>query len=206
MTRVDPISPEAERSLRTLNRLAVLLHRGRPAFAGVSPWHLESRQDLNEAVIVRAFSVLEAYLLDRADELLVQELPVPGSPSPLVAYLYDVVLSQFRTRFETRVEFWKNALGVDLRSGYPKWSKVSEHKDLRNTLTHALGYMHPRRYERIPKSVRARLARVTATPELYMGRIPIDDRDADDSIEVAKDVIQWLERSRPHRVRMGVAP
>ena len=108
--RSSLVSPEAERSLRTLNRLAVLLSRARPAVTGTSPWMVESRQDLNEVAIVRAFSVLEAYLVDRADSLLVEELPVPPKPSALVAHLYDSVLASFRGRLENRVGFWKTAL------------------------------------------------------------------------------------------------
>jgi hypothetical protein len=205
-SRLSLVSPEAERSLRTLNRLTVLLSRARPAVTSTPRWMVESRQDLNEVAIVRAFSVLEAYLVDRADSLLVQELPVPAKPSALVAHLYESVLASFRGRFEYRVGFWKTALGVDLARAYPKWSKVKDDQDLRNALTHGLGYMHPNRNERIPadsrrktsEKIAVRLRLVTARPDTYTGRIPVDDADADASIVLAKDAITWIERTRPY--------
>ena len=185
---------ECERSIRTLNRVRVLVARGRAsAKSAVAPTDI--RSDVNEAGLVRAFSVLESYLEARGDVLLHRDLPIPSKPTSLSSYVHDRVIGGLRGSFDRRVGYWTAGLGVKL-STYRGWSQVTEYKDLRNTIVHAVGFVRPDG-EELKAGIRKRLARVTADPENYVGRVPVSDKDFDDLAAIVEEFVVWVDRQRP---------
>ncbi len=190
-------SVEAELAIRTLNRVRVLVSRGRLLF-GLAPGPAgpSYRSELNEVGIVRAFSVLESFLTDRGDSLFRRDLPVPSAPSAMVKYAHSQILRSFRGDFERGpVAFWKSGLGVELAT-FPRWQDVEDYRQLRNTITHALGYVRPGG-SKMPQAIERRLRAITLDPSSFVGRIPIADRDFDDIASLVLEFVLWADGQRP---------
>lgn len=188
------ISVEAERGLRELNRVRVLVGTGRTVSAGLSA-AAALRSDVNETGVVRAFSVVESYLTVRADVLLHRDLPIPAKRSSMQAFVHERVVSGFRGQFENPVKFWSGALDVSLAKG-PGWEDLNDYKDLRNSLVHALGFIRPGE-EKIRRGVEKRLKAITKTPETFVGRVPVSDGDFDDLAALADEFVRWADAAYP---------
>jgi hypothetical protein len=189
---------EAERALRSLNRLRVVVVRARIALALIPPRSAaEHRTDLAEVGLVRAFSILESYLSDRGDTLVRRDLPVPVAPAALTRAAHTRILGAFRGSFDSGpVAFWKEGLELDLKTFPGGWSKVSDYRDLRNLIVHGLAYVRPGG-SRLRPSIAARIRSFTSDPENYTGRVPVSDKDYEDCVKVASAFIKWVDRQRP---------
>lgn len=188
------LSVEAERALRSLNRLRVVVARARIGLTIIPTSSVGThRADLAEVGVVRAFSVLESYLTDRGDTLVRRGLPVLPTPSALSKAAHLRILGAFRGNFESGpVAFWKEGLEVDLKKFPGGWSRISEYKDLRNLLTHGLGHVRPGGTPLRP-SVAARLKAVTANPETYTGRVPVSHGDFEELVRVVSAFVRWVD-------------
>lgn len=189
-------SIEAERAIRGINRVAGLVSNSRRFIAALPPPRGRTlAAELNDVAIVRAVSVLESYLTDRADTLMRRDLPVPYPATQLVQYLHENVLASFRGSFDRGSKrFWDNALGVELKRG-PNWSALADFRELRNAIVHSLGFV--RAGDKLSSSIERRIKSVTGTPSIYSGRIPVTDNDFDDLAVAVRAYVMWTDRMRP---------
>jgi hypothetical protein len=187
------LSLEAERAIRTLNRLRVLFARAKRVIGILpTPSSQTYRSDLRELVVVRAFSILESFLTERGDTLLRRELPVPAAPGPMTAFAHQAILGSFRGNFQRGpVAFWRKALGVDIGK-FTRSKDLDAYRELRNLVTHALGYVRPGGSP-LPESLKSRLLKVAADPATYVGRVPIDDTDVDDVLDLVHEFVIWVD-------------
>lgn len=183
------LSVEAERAIRTLNRVVVHITSSRtPLRHGT-----DARADINELGFVRAFSCLESYLTTRADTVLRDKLPVPDPPKGVQAYAHLRLMDGFRGSFDSSARFWSDGYGL-APGAAPKdsWSKIGASRDLRNLLTHALGYVRPGG-DPLKKSIAERLRSVTRDPRTFTGRVPVSDKDFDELAEAVLVFIIWFD-------------
>jgi hypothetical protein len=149
--------------------------------------------DINELGLVRAWSILEAYLTSRGEALLQRDLPIPSSPSDLQSHVHGSILADFRG-WQGIEAFWQQGLGV---SG-ARWSKLPEFKELRNVIAHGLGYVRPKPGAKpFSPAMARRLAAARLSPRTYSGRVPLVDDDLDAFIAIVQDFVTWCESSRP---------
>jgi hypothetical protein len=184
------LSIEAERAIRDLNRLRVVVGRAQLAVGVIPSRAGAERRDVAEIGIVRAFSVLESYLSARAD------LPVPDPPRDLPTYAHSRLLGSFRGDFvRGPVEFWRVGLSVDLEKFPGGWKRLDEYRELRNVLTHGLGYVRPGP-TKLKASIRKRIARVTTSPDTYAGRVPLDASEFDEIARLVHEFVVWADVQR----------
>lgn len=195
------ISPEGERALRQLNRLVVLVRRSRASLGGakaIAPGRW-LQDDLNDAAIVRGWSIVEAYLRDRGEALLRRDTPIKNPPPAPIAYMFEHAQAQIERRFEEIENLWKRALGAPLSTG-PKWEQLADFRHLRNLLAHSLGRV-TLPYERGTKSfkaeVRKRVSAARLAPSGFTDRLPVWDTDFDSLAELTRGLILWIEKTRP---------
>jgi len=187
------LTVEAERAIRSLNRLRVVFARAKKV-VGILPTASSEtyRSDLRELALVRAFSILEAFLTERGDTLIRRDLPLPSSPGPMATYAHQAILGSFRGNFQRGpVAFWRKALRVDIAK-YGRSKDLDAYRELRNLVTHALGYVRPGGSP-LPESLQARLRKVTKDPTTYVGRIPINDADVEDILALVHDFVTWVD-------------
>jgi hypothetical protein len=190
------LSLEGERAIRDLNRLRVVITRARPAVAVIPTTAGVARRDVDEIGIVRAFSVLESYLSARADSFIRRDLPVPDPPHEIAVYAHSRLISSTFGNFERgTMTLWHLGLGVDLSKFPGRWNRINEFRELRNLLTHGLGYVRPGPIKLKP-GIRKRLATVTASPETFVGRVPVGTNDFDDLATLVRDFVLWADAQR----------
>ncbi len=189
------LSIEAERAIRSLNRLRIVIARSQATIRLIPrPTRRAQLSDLAELGVVRAFSVLESYLSERADTIIREDLPVPASPTSLTHFAHLNLLGAFRGNFERgMVGFWKKALDVDLQKLPDGWSNVDEFRELRNLLTHGLGYVRPGGAQ-LPSSLTKRLRKVTADPGTFTGRVPVENQDFDEIARLVRSTVLWVDQ------------
>ena len=189
------ISIEAERSIRAIHRARVLVARSRRT-AIPSASADDYRAELNAVAIVHAFSVLDAYLTIRGDAIFHRDLPMRATGTPIQNYVHEQVSRRFRGAVAGTVDFWRNALEVNIDKGAPQWSKIQEFRELRNLLVHSLGAVRPHG-DRLPASIEGRLIAIGADPTKFVGRVPTSDSDFDDLAAWIEAAIVWIDKERP---------
>jgi hypothetical protein len=187
-------SAEGERAIRATNRLRALVHRLRREAAATPPNSRNAHlADINELGLVRAWSILEAYLTSRGDVILQRDLPIPGKATTLQAHVHGSILDDFRSwrGIET---FWQAGLGL---TG-AQWKTLPEYKELRNVISHGLGYVRPRPGPKpFSAAMTRRLTAAKLTPRSYFGRVPLVDADLDTFLDVVRDFIKSAEAAVP---------
>ena|SRR5436190_13182309 len=194
---LPPASIEAERAIRSLNRLKVVVDPSR-AVLRISSFRRRDdfRADVNELGIVRAFSILESYLSERGDTIIRRELPVPTPPPKLVEYAHLHLMASLRGNFDRGpVRLWRRGLGVEINN-FRRRKDVDDLRELRNLVTHALGYVRPGGTP-LPASLNTRLTRLTSDPASYVGRIPVTDDDVGDALALVREFVVWVDAQRP---------
>lgn len=192
------LSSEAERALRLLNRVRVLVGTSR-AYHASSKRTGEIGADLNEAGITRAWSILEAYLHDRGEAIAKRDIPIPDPPPRLLGYLYDKAEAGFKGRFPVLIDFWRDGVGVTLTTA-PRWTRVAFYHQLRNHLVHSVGQvkgtgqgLHPA----LKSELKRRLTSARLAPLADKARFPISDADFDELAAVVHDTILWIDAQKP---------
>lgn len=196
------ISAEGERAITEIHRLSILVRRTRLSLGGgtaIRPARA-LQDDLNDAAIVRGWSIVEAYLRDRGETILRREGAVKDPPSPALGYMYGRTQAALERRFDEVESMWRDGLGTPLTAG-PNWSRLSNYRYMRNLLAHSLGRVRLP-YKRGSKAFRTKVrSRVTAArlgpAGVSADRLPVWDSDFDELVDLAEKFIRWLEDTRP---------
>lgn len=189
------LSVEADRSLRGLRRLRWLVStvEGTLAAKQVSVQAV-GKIELYEVAVVRAFSLLESYLSSRADSHFRTTLPLSNPPKPFENHMHDLVAAARRKSFEQGVvKYWEVAAGVAI-SRHPEWAQVKDVRELRNAITHGMGYVRPGGGS-VPASVLGRLRSVTTSPATYTGKIPVTQADWLGVSILVENLVKWADAS-----------
>lgn len=195
------ISAEGERAITELHRLSVLVRRTRLSLGGgtaIRPARA-LQDDLNDAAIVRGWSIVEAYLRDRGEAILRREAPIREPPSAVLGYMYSRTQAALERRFDEIEAMWRDGIGAPLSAG-PNWSRLGNYRFMRNLLAHSLGRVrlpYVRGSKSFRKEVRARVTAARLGPVGVSDRLPVWDSDFDELVELAEKFIRWLEDTRP---------
>lgn len=194
------VSVEGERAVRQINRLNVLVRRTRWALGGPSATGPLRRlqEDLNDAAIVRGWSIVEAYLRDRGEVLTRRDAGVPDPPAGLVGFMFGRTRLGLSRNFAEIEALWNEGLGSPL----PKikaWRMLSDYRYLRNLLVHALGRVTVP-YKFGSKAFRTEVDKRVAAVRLASGgtyeRLPVWDSDFDTLASLSKTFVLSLEMAR----------
>lgn len=184
-------TPEGEKAVRLVNRLSAIVARSRRSLAEVRPKRKRRGllDDLNQVAVVRAWSIVDAYLVDRPDAVVRQKLPVPVAPSDLVGTVHAEVVASMNN-FNRQADFWRKALGVDLK---PYRARLDEFRILRNVVVHGAGYVRPRFGTETNEAVKRRLRAAGITSATYAGPIPISEADVTGYFGLVREFIEWAD-------------
>lgn len=155
--------------------------------------------DLNDSGIVRAWSILEAYLHNRGAALARRDIPIQDPAPPLLGYLYDQTEAAFRGRFPEMSKFWESALEVPLASA-PSWPRLDFFRQLRNLIVHSVGEVRVAGKglsKKFRREVQLRLVAARLSPTSYEGRLPMTDADFDELCMLIRDFVLWTEKAKP---------
>ena len=190
------VTLEGERALRLCNRLIVLVARGRRIASAIRRGSRKSYlEDLNEAALVRAWAIMDAYLSDRADVLTRREMPIPTSPSAVMISAHSQAIGSIRGSFERLQAYWKAPLGLRF-ADYPDWSHLRAFRDLRNALAHRSGFVRLPLAGGHPPWIVNRLTKAGLSGS-YSGKLPVYDSDFDELIRLVRDFVLWADRQLP---------
>jgi hypothetical protein len=183
--------------MRLLNRLEALLKRTRRASRSVGSKRRRDLllSDLNEVALIRAWSIVDAYLVNRPDEIMTGEIPVPSDPDDLLGTIHSDVLRSL-SNFRRQDEFWNRGLGLDLK---PYRGRLDEYRAIRNSVVHGAGYVRQRFKRPTDKAIAKRLSAAGLPSTGYSGPLPISDSDVADLISLVREFIFWADTNRPTR-------
>lgn len=198
------VTVEGEDALRRLNALAAFYASSIQVHATDSPGRLSSgrrassaRRTLQETVIVRCVTVIEAYLTDLATRLVsdrLDALPAGNrAQETLVEHLRDSRLGGLdQGRWEDLITLWSRGLGVAIKQDYGGYSKLLGLRVTRHAIAHRYGEIT----EQYRKHHRQRLAKEGfRDPLLAKGPVPISETDVLDGLTLALTTVRWLERA-----------
>lgn len=199
MTSWLTLTPEGETAIRLLNRLRVMVSTSRASFLSQRNGAL-LRDDLNDLAIVRAWSILEAYLHDRGEVITKRELPIPSPRPALAGYLYDRTENSFRGSFPKLKGYWEEALGVPVGNKAPGWQRLTFYHLLRNLIVHSVAEIQlsgEGLKKALQDELRRRLAAERRKPVSERGRFPISDSDFDELADLVIAFVLWADTERP---------
>jgi hypothetical protein len=198
------LTVEGEEALRRLNALAAFYARSTGAHEKTAPGRLDSGQaassdtrTLEETVIVRCVTVVEAYMTDLGRRLVNDRLEgVPAGDSALVSltqHLRDARLVGLdQSRWDDLVTLWSDGLSVKVKQDYGDYSKLVALRTTRHAIAHRYGEIT----EQYRKQHRQRLVREGfRDPLAAEGPVPLTDSDVVDALALALATVRWLERT-----------
>lgn len=188
-------SAEGERAIRQLQRLKTMVSRARKSVRTIASVKRRTllHSDINEVAIVRAWSIVDAYLVDRPDAVMRKELPVPLAPSPLLGTVHRDLVGSLGN-FRRQGEFWKDGMQLDLK---PYESKLNDYREVRNAVVHGAGLLRPKFGRKTKAAIAKRLAAAGLPTVGYAGPLPITDADVAELIALAQEFVTWADKNRP---------
>lgn len=187
-------SAEAEDALRAINALAAFFVRAsRATRSTVASEH----RVLMEATIVRAVSIVEAYVARRARSMtdarladVLDRLAAPVETQKLVEYVRSQVWEGAADSWPKMTDYWKLGLEVPLTDDKTNWgAEVSELRQTRHAIVHELGEI-TERYRRLAGR---RLRAAGLDPKKATGLIPLEDADVDRALRTARGFIDHID-------------
>jgi hypothetical protein len=181
--------------------------RLRPARSGRLPTRLGrvpvrasvDARTLGEVTLVRAVSILEAFVMDFGEDVLLFRLAeanaVPNL-QPLVDYLFHEKWDQISGKgsWERALEVWKDGIGINPKE-FGKWQELDLLRTTRHSIVHRLGEMTEKyRKNRLAKE---RLEAMGLTPAKASGLIPLGEKDVQDGLELSRQFVRWLDAKLP---------
>jgi len=197
------ITVEGEEALRRLNGLASFFAQSSPTHQPDGPERLvlgrasSGARTLQETVIFRCVTVVEAYFTDLARRLVNERLagiPATNQPlSSLAGYLRNSQLVGLdQGKWEDLMMLWSGGLGVDIKHSYPDYSKLVALRTARHAITHRYGEIT----DQYRKQHRQRLAKEGFRDPLSAeGPVPLARSDIVDALALALGVVRWLEHT-----------
>lgn len=198
------LTVEGEEALRRLNGLAAFYGRS----AGMHDTEAQGRlnigprtssdvRTLQETVIVRCVTILEAYMTDLARRLVNDRLGgIPAAEAPLVSltdHLRDSRLEGLdQGKWEDLVTLWSEGLGVAIKQHYGDYGKLVALRTTRHAIAHRYGAIT----EQYRKRHRHRLVKEGfRDPLVAEGPVPLTKIDVLDALALALRTVRWLERT-----------
>jgi hypothetical protein len=193
---------EIEEALRRINALAGFYDQMDRSIAAVSRGRLGSprgdaggdRRTLQETVLVRCVSIIEALFQDLGTRLVDERLDqIPSDPQlrRLVAHLRQQRLARLSSgSWEELVKLWRDGLGVDLNTTFPRQAALAGLRTTRHAIVHRLGAVT----EQYRKQHRQRLEALGFNLS-GAAVIPLSDADVRDGLELCRACVRWLHAS-----------
>lgn len=196
------MTTEGEEALRRLNALAAFYSLSALPASAEALARLASatrvppdQRTLQETVIVRCVTVVEAYMTDLGKRLVHDRLETAGDSSlvPLTEHLWGSRLVEIdRGRWEDLVGLWSDGLGIAFKERYPGYSSLVALRTTRHAIAHRYGeitqlYRRQHRQRLVKEGFRDPLA--------AEGPVPLSDEDVGDALSLALQVVRWLERA-----------
>lgn len=198
------ITIEGEEALRRLNSLTAFVKRSSVTHAADPPGRLNDGQGsssdartVQETVIVRCVTVVEAYLTDLARRLVSNRLEgIPGGDAALVSltsYLRNTGLTVLdQGKWEDLVKLWAGGLGVPIKQDYSEYGRLVALRTTRHAIIHRYGEIT----ELYRKQHRQRLEKEGfRDPLAAEGTVPLTDTDVLDALALALTTVRWLEQT-----------
>jgi hypothetical protein len=204
---VSALTAEGERALRRLGDLRGFL------FSGLAPQRKDPRSNrlaserptrrareqqlrtLREVVIVRAVSILEAYVFDVIEtELNDQISPLLDRPES-VKLLSDLVESRWAPiqsagAWGRLLDFCKDGFGLTPRA-FPDWQEITLLRETRHAVVHRVGEV-TKKYLAAAQKVGV-LAELQIDPGQAGGYVYLDDARTAAGIDTCRMFILWFE-------------
>lgn len=192
---------EVEEALRRINSLAGFYEEMSGGIGPDQPGRLRTagsatggnRRTLQETVLVRSVSIVEALFQDLAERLLDERLSLPdGDPRvmTLVAHLRAHRMSRIGAgSWEELRTLWRDGLGVDLAT-FAEQSSLVALRTTRHAIVHRLGAVT----DQYRKQHRQRLQALGIDPATATV-IPLNDREVRDALELCRVTVRWLHAS-----------
>jgi hypothetical protein len=154
---------------------------------------------LGEVTLVRAVSILEAFVMDFGEDVLMFRLSdVDAVPElqPLVDFLFHEKWDRIPSKgsWEDALEVWKGGIGVNPKE-FPQWQRIDLLRTTRHSIVHRLGEMTEKyKNNRLAKE---RLEAMGVSPAKASGQIPLTERDVQGGLELARSFVRWLDGKLP---------
>ncbi len=198
------LTVEGEEALRRLHSLAAFVERWSAARDNDGPARLgnEGRSStdirtIQETVIVRCVTVIEAYLADLARRLVSDRLAdIPAGDASVVSltrYLSNSsLLALDHGRWEDLISLWVSGLGVPIKQGFAEYGKLVALRTTRHAIAHRYGEIT----DLYRKQHRQRLEdEGFRDPLAAEGAVPLTDADVRDALALAITTVRWLEQT-----------
>ena len=198
------LTVEGEEALRRLNGLNAFYMSSSTTQVDARPDRLASgirtssaRRTLQETVIVRCVTVIEAYLTDLARRLVddrLERLP-PADPAlaSLVEHLRDSRIGGLdQGRWDELISLWSAGLGIAINQRYSGYTKLVALRAARHAIAHRYGDMT----DAYRKHHRQRLTKEGfRDPLLARGPLPLTETDVLAGLSLSLSTVRWLENA-----------
>lgn len=150
---------------------------------------------LNEVTLVRAVSILEAFVIDLGEEEILSRLAA-ADKLPSLKSLTDYLFHAHWDRISgiggwaQAVEVWKEGLGLNPKE-FERWEEVDLLRTTRHSIVHRLGEITSK--YRKSNLVRKRLKALGIDADQVTGLIPLDQQDVYSGIELCHEFVRWLD-------------
>jgi hypothetical protein len=150
---------------------------------------------LQESVIVRSVTIVEAYMTDLARRLVDDRLRrVPSSDfalASLAAHLRDSRISDLdHGKWEELVTLWSDGLDIALQREFTNYGRLVALRTTRHAIVHRYGDMTPQyRKQHRPRLV----AEGFQDPLSAEGLVPLTRADVLDALELCLATVRWIE-------------
>jgi hypothetical protein len=154
---------------------------------------------LGEVTLVRAVTILEAFVMDFGEDVLLFRLADANAVPqlrPLVDYLFHEKWDQISGKgsWERALATWKDGIGVNPKE-FADWPEVDLLRTTRHSIVHRLGEMT----EKYLKNQLAteRLKALGIDPKTASGLIPLREEDVQNGLELCRRFVRWLDATLP---------
>ena len=198
------ITSEGEEALRRLNALSAFYSSSAVSQETEGPPRLNSvtsvstdQRTLQETVIVRCVTVVEAYMTDLGKRLVNDRLEgVPADDTALVSlagHLRDSRLVGLdQGKWDGLVTLWSEGLGVPVRESYPGYSSLVALRTTRHAIAHRYGEITQLyRKQHLQRLVKEGFR----DPLAAEGPVPLSDYDVRDALSLTVGAIRWFEQA-----------
>jgi hypothetical protein len=205
---MDVLTLEGETALRRLGALQAFLRIAKPATvtlrsrlsrprapvahtpASVPAGHART---LQEVVLVRAVSVVEAYVFDLTEnEIRAEESAIAAGARgrKLVQHLVDDRWSAIESAgaWVRLLEFSKDGLGLNPKA-FNEWQQLDLLRETRHAIVHRVGEVTPK-YLKAAENA-GRLKELGLEASKVSGLVPLGDEDAERQVELCRRFVLW---------------
>jgi hypothetical protein len=196
------LTREGEDALRRLNGLAAFYRRLAFLPDPEPPGRLMGARrassvgrTLQETVIVRSVTIVEAYMTDLGRRLVDDHLRrVPAGDLPLASlavHLRDSRMADLdHGKWEELVTLWSDGLDIALQQQFTNYARLAALRTTRHAIVHRYGDMTPQ----YRKQHRQRLiAEGFRDPLSAEGLVPLTRADVLDALELCLATVRWFE-------------